>query len=435
MSETRLQVGIDFSTRWVDVCLLNPVDDIPVAQQRFPNSLPGYAGVKQLLLETLEMHSYGGCAISGEATGMYWLPFFLHLAADADLQAYEAELYLLNPRWVSWYKKCFAQDHKTDPRDAYYIAHRTRTQPPSVSWQPDTDGLALRSYTRYRFHLVETLTREKCFASAYLFLKANLYRRLKPFSDVFGVTSRVLLSDSATFAALTALPVAELAAQLDTLSQGTLPEPLRNAQRLQQVAQESFPLDAPLAAAVQHILSATLAHITFLETQIAQAETWIATALTQYPAIQQLQTIPGFGRTCAAGIGAEIGHLDRFLNGTKWDARRGHYRPKNLRDAEDAIAKIAGLWWPRAQSGEFEAEERRMAKSGNDYLRYYLIQGADHLRKHIPEYRRFYQRKYAEATKHKHKRALVLTARKSIGLIVGLLHRNEPYRSEEARHT
>ena len=435
MTETRLQVGIDFSTRWVDVCLLNPENDNPVAQQRFPNSLPGYAGVKQLLLETLETHSYGGCAISGEATGMYWLPFFLHLAADADLQAYDAELYLLNPRWVSWYKKCFAQDHKTDPRDAYYIAHRTRTQPPSMSWQPDSDGLALRSYTRYRFHLVETLTREKCFASAYLFLKANLYRQLKPFSNVFGVTSRTLLSDRATFADLTALPVAELAAQLDALSQGKLPDPLRNAQRLQQVAQESFPLDAPLAEAVQHILSATLEHITFLETQITQAEAWIASALTQYPTMQQLQTIPGFGRTCAAGIGAEIGSLDRFLGGTKWDARRRRDRPKNLRDAEDAIAKMAGLWWPRAQSGEFEAEERRMAKSGNDYLRYYLIQGADHLRKCVPEYRRFYARKYAEATKHKHKRALVLTARKSIGLIVGLLHRNEPYRSEEERQT
>ena len=57
------------------------------------------------------------------------------------------------------------------------------------------------------------------------------------------------------------------------------------------------------------------------------------------------------------------------------------------------------------------------------------------LRKHIPEYRDFYARKYAEATKHKHKRALVLTARKSVGLIVGLLHRNEPYRSKEARQT
>ncbi len=71
-----------------------------------------------------------------------------------------------------------------------------------------------------------------------------------------------------------------------------------------------------------------------------------------------------------------------------------------------------------------------MAKTGNRYLRYYLIQAANKMRAHIPEYAAFYARKFAEASKHHHKRALVLTARKSVGLVVGLLHRNEPYRSK-----
>ena len=71
-----------------------------------------------------------------------------------------------------------------------------------------------------------------------------------------------------------------------------------------------------------------------------------------------------------------------------------------------------------------------MAKTGNRYLRYYLIQAADHMRKRIPEYTAYYARKFKEASKHHHKRALVLTARKSVGLVVGLLHRNEPYRSK-----
>jgi hypothetical protein len=71
-----------------------------------------------------------------------------------------------------------------------------------------------------------------------------------------------------------------------------------------------------------------------------------------------------------------------------------------------------------------------MAKTGNRYLRYYLIQAANKMRTHIPEYAAFYARKFTEASKHHHKRALVLTARKSVGLVVGLLHRNEPYRSK-----
>ena len=134
-----------------------------------------------------------------------------------------------------------------------------------------------------------------------------------------------------------------------------------------------------------------------------------------------------------AAIAAEIGSIQRFLQGSKWDKQRKRFRPRNLRDAEDAVAKIAGLWWPRADSGDFVAQDRRLAKSGNRYLRYYFIQAANLLRRFEPEYADFYARKYREAAKHRHKRALVLTARKSVGLIVGLLHRDEPYRSKEER--
>jgi hypothetical protein len=145
----------------------------------------------------------------------------------------------------------------------------------------------------------------------------------------------------------------------------------------------------------------------------------------------KLATIPGVGPVFSSGNGAEIGGTQRFLQGQKWDKKRKRYRPRNLRDAEDAVAKIAGLWWPRSNSGDFEAEDRRMAKTGNRYLRYYLVQAANLMRRHIPEYAAFYRRKYREASKHHHKRALVLTARKSVGLVVGLLHRNEAYRPRE----
>ena len=172
-----------------------------------------------------------------------------------------------------------------------------------------------------------------------------------------------------------------------------------------------------------------------LEAQRDQVDDWIATELENYPVIAQLATIPGVGPVFSSGLGAEIGGVQRFLQGHKWDKKRKRYRSRNLRDAEDAVAKIAGLWWPRADSGDFEAQDRRLAKTGNRYLRYYVIQAANLMRKHISEYKAFYERKYKEASKHHHKRALVLTARKSVGLVVGLLHRDEPYRSKEDRRT
>jgi len=432
---SRLHVGIDFSTKWVDVCLLSPSGEPLVAHQRFDNSLPGFQDVKQLLLDILEAQGYTGADISGEATGMYWLPFYLQLATDPDLAAHDAQVYLLNPRWVAWYKRCFSQADKTDAHDAYFIADRTRTHPPGVPWSADPAALALRCYTRQRFHLVQSLAREKNFFCAYLFLKANAYGRLKPFSDVFGASSRLVLGRFVTLDTLADLPVADLAAELDEMSRHGLRDPMHNATQLQRVARESFPLPKKLVQPVQDILDSTLDTIAFLESQIHKVEQRIEIQLVHHPAIRQLQTIPGIGPAFAAGIGAEINPVHRFLTGTKWDRRRHRQRPKNLRDAEDAVAKIAGLWWPRAQSGDFEAQDRHMSKAGNAYLRYYLIQAAEHLRWREPDYRCYYQRKYAETAKYKHKRALVLTARKSVGLFVGLLHRNEPYCSREERRT
>ncbi len=427
----RLQVGIDFSQKRADFCLLFPNGQPLEPHQAFANSCSGYSLAKQLLLDALDSYQFDGADVSGEATSYYWLPFFLQLAADPDLEPYDLNLFLLNPRWVYWYKKCFAQDDKCDEKDPYYIADRTRTHRPDVVWSPQMDTLPLRFYTRFRFHLVQDLAREKCYFSAFLFLKASAYRRIEPFSDIFGATSRLVLTQLPSLDELADLPVEALADHLHELSGHHLRDPADNARKLQHVAHESFPLHPALTLPVQRILELTLDHIRFLEGQIQQVEDWITAELASHPAIPQLATIPGVGPVFSSGIGAEIGDTQRFLRGTKWDKRRRRYRSRNLRDAEDAVAKIAGLWWPRSDSGDFQAQDRRMAKSGNRYLRYYFIQASDRMRHNIPDYADFYARKYREASKHHHKRALVLTARKSVGLVVGLLHRNEPYRSKE----
>jgi hypothetical protein len=60
-------------------------------------------------------------------------------------------------------------------------------------------------------------------------------------------------------------------------------------------------------------------------------------------------------------------------------------------------------------------------------LRYYLIEAAERVRVRDPQFRAFYARKYATATHHPHKRALVLTARKLTSVIYGLLTRGQLY--------
>ena len=124
----RLQVGIDFGQKRADFSLLFPDGQSLEQHRSFANSSSGYSLAKQLLVDALDSYSFDGVNVSGEATDYYWLPFFLQLAADPDLAQHNLKLFLLNPRWVKWFKKCFSQDHKCDERDPFYIAERTRTR-------------------------------------------------------------------------------------------------------------------------------------------------------------------------------------------------------------------------------------------------------------------------------------------------------------------
>ena len=60
-------------------------------------------------------------------------------------------------------------------------------------------------------------------------------------------------------------------------------------------------------------------------------------------------SVPGIGKVYSAGIFAEIGDIHRF-------------------QSQASVAKHAGLVWKRHQSGEFEAEDTRLIKSGNRFL-------------------------------------------------------------------
>ena len=127
---------------------------------------------------------------------------------------------------------------------------------------------------------------------------------------------------------------------------------------------------------------------------------------------QTLESIPGIGKIYAACIIAEIGNPKRFSNDGK-------------------VAKFAGLTWNQYESGNYSSEETPLNKHGNVYLRYYLIQAANSVKNHCPEFRSYYSKKYSEATKHHHKRALVLTARKMLRTLFKLLQSKVLYDSSK----
>jgi len=68
-----------------------------------------------------------------------------------------------------------------------------------------------------------------------------------------------------------------------------------------------------------------------------------------------------------------------------------------------------------------------MAKSGNMYLKYYVIEATNKARIKDPIFKQFYENKFIEVKTHQHKRALALSSRKFIRLIFGLLCKNQLY--------
>ena len=121
-----------------------------------------------------------------------------------------------------------------------------------------------------------------------------------------------------------------------------------------------------------------------------------------------LISVPGLVPVFVAGIMAEIQDIHRFPD-------------------HPALAKFSGLFWRTSESGSFQAEETSLGKSGNSYLHYYLIESANSVRMHEAEYGRYYRTKYDESSKHKHKRALVLTARKLVRMVDAMLRHNQLY--------
>jgi transposase len=119
-------------------------------------------------------------------------------------------------------------------------------------------------------------------------------------------------------------------------------------------------------------------------------------------------SIPGLGPVITAGLLAEIVDISCF--------------PEHKH-----LAQYFGISWERRSTGNFVSQNTRLTEVGNPYDRYYFIQGADKARQHALEYKAFYWRKYNEVSKYRHKRALVLTARKLVRLVHALLTKNEPY--------
>lgn len=349
-----------------------------------------------------------------EATNLFWWHLASFLTTHPELLSRGLRCYTFNPRQVKKFKESYPDVGKDDWTDAMVIADRLRFGRLPAECYLDERYQPLQRLTRYRRHLISQLVREKQVALGYVYLKLSAYGLEQPLSDTFGVTSQELLESYLTPDEIVAAPIEELAGLVKEHSRGRVADPEEVAKVLQQAARRSYRLSASMVEPVNLVLSSSLLTIRTLTAQLKPLDKAIAAELAAAPP-QTLSSVPGLGPVFTAGIVAEIGDVRRF-------------------EREEALAKFAGLTWRRHQSGEFEGEDRPLTRTGNPYLRYYLVEAANSVRLACPEeFGSYYRKKFGEATRHKHRRALVLTARKLVRLVHSMLRSGRIYQPPGAR--
>ena len=405
-------LGLDISQADVSVCFLLGDGHEPGPRWTIPNSQPGGEQLSACLAHLCHTHHVDELRIGLEATGLLWWHLACLLTHAAPLQPYCPHVYVLNPHLVTTFRRNYGALPKTDRADAFLIAERIRfgrQLPPP--FQMDLRYAPLQRLTRFRFHLAHNLAREKSYFLSFLFLTFSSFGQVQPFGDPFGATSSAVLSEL-TIEDLAQQPLEELAAYLQAQGHGHFAEPAALAETLQRAARDAYRLDQVLAEPLRIVLSTTLANLRSLTQQLKTLDKTIAVELQAIP--QTLGSVPGLGPVWIAGLIAELGDIQRFAD-------------------DDAIAQFVGLTWPAHESGQFQAEDTPLSQRGNRYLRYYLVEAANSVRRHCPEYADYYAAKYAETPKHPHQRALVLTARKLVRLIDALLRTQALYRSPAER--
>ena len=405
-----LLVGIDPHRRTNTAQMMDGAGQELGTAFQFPNNKPGAEFFVERVTAQVQADDYEAIRIATEATGWYWFHLFEQLSQEPLLNSHPVELYAFNPRLTAKYKETFGDLDKDDPTDAFVVADRLRMGRDLPSPFAGADlYLALRFLTRYRFWVTHHLAKEKAYCQAILYLKYSEYtlKHKRPFSDIFGAASRAVIEEFASIEDIAALPFEQLVEFIDLKGKRRFANPDHNAQQLQRVARDSYLLPDILQQPVNTILHLSLQHITFLQRQQKRLDTAIATQLAAIP--NTLQTIPGIGPVFAAGIIAEIGDINRF-------------------NADQAkVAKYAGFKWRKSASGDARSEFTPITKKRNRFLRYYFCEAANLVRTHAPEYNFYFDRKFLEVPKHRHKRALVLTARKLVRLVVRLLATNQSF--------
>src|ERR687886_550271 len=248
-----------------------------------------------------------GCTdIALESTGVYWQPVYNVLEGHVHV-------WLVNAQHVKQ-----VPGRKTDLNDAAWLAQLLQHGLLKASFIPEREQRELRDLVRYRQSTVQDRTRvvnrlQKVLEDANLKLAAGA-------TDIHGVSAQLILR-------------ALLAGEADPQ---VLADLARGKLRAKQAELEQA-LTGHVRPHHRFLLAELLAHLDFLDAQIATLEAHIEEVMAALPApfeaaAQRLDTLPGIDRQLAlllvAAIGVDLRRFPSEKHLTAWAAwHRGRTRP------------------------------------------------------------------------------------------------------------
>ena len=356
-------VGIDIGKNNHVASMMDDTGKVVFKAFSFPNTSDGgNALFSKLTSYSLKPSDF---EIGMEATGHYWLSVSSFLFEKSFL------LHVINPiQTDGWRRGTEIRRRKNDIIDSVLIADLIRYGQFVETRLADEDLFSLRTLTRFRAYLVESISDLKRKVVCVLDQVFPEYQSI--FSDIFGKTSKEILlqfSSPIDFESVSSETLAQLLAQLSRQKVGAA-----KAEQLKTAASSSFGITFAKDSFTFQ-LRALIEQISFIEKQVKETETEIAGIMEKLES--PITTITGIGNVTGATIIGEIGDISKF-------------------DSPRKLVAFAGLDATVTQSGEFEAAHNVMSKRGSPYLRKAIFQAALIASFRDPVLSVYYQKKKAE---------------------------------------